>query len=143
MPFRATDFLTNYDFRRHRTPGFVVWTFPSSCRQAGLDADRQASTPSLSGLARDCHFTGFPEFDQFYSASFPAGTHVTNKSVAYTSSATSASRWNGYPKPSIKAKRCFITRLQFRAGCTPSADRLAAVSRIGSSSEWSYDPATT
>ena len=25
-----------------------------------------------TGLARDCHLTGFPEFEQFYIASFPA-----------------------------------------------------------------------
>jgi hypothetical protein len=28
------------------------------------------------GLARDCHFTGFPEFEQFYVAGFPARTQV-------------------------------------------------------------------
>jgi len=27
-------------------------------------------------LARDRHFTGFPEFEQFYSAGFPVGTQV-------------------------------------------------------------------
>ena len=28
------------------------------------------------GLARDRHVTGFPEFEQFYAAGFPAGTQV-------------------------------------------------------------------
>ena len=28
------------------------------------------------GLARDCHFTGFPEFEQFCIADFPASTQV-------------------------------------------------------------------
>ena len=28
------------------------------------------------GLARDCHFKGFPEFGQFYVAGFPARTHI-------------------------------------------------------------------
>jgi hypothetical protein len=28
------------------------------------------------GLARDRHVTGFPEFEQFYAAGFPAGTQL-------------------------------------------------------------------
>lgn len=43
----------------------------------------------LSGLARDCHFKGFPDFEQFYIAGFPARTQWP-KSVASTSSATPA-----------------------------------------------------
>jgi hypothetical protein len=43
-----------------------------------LGAARLVSTPSkrlsLSGLARDCHLTGFPEFEQFYTLGFPEGT---------------------------------------------------------------------
>ena len=30
----------------------------------------------LPGLARDCHSTGFPEFEQFYRLGFPKGTQV-------------------------------------------------------------------
>jgi len=46
----------------------------------GVGAARLVSTPSRldlvirPGLARDRHLTGFPEFEQFYSAGFPAGT---------------------------------------------------------------------
>jgi len=36
-----------------------------------VGAARLVSTPSLSGLARDCHVTGFPEFGQFYFLGFP------------------------------------------------------------------------
>ena len=47
--------------------------------RSGLGAARLVSTPSRSvapGLARDCHFTGFPEFEQFCIAGFPASTQV-------------------------------------------------------------------
>ena len=36
-----------------------------------LGAARLVSTPSLSGLARDCHVTGSPEFEQFCIPGFP------------------------------------------------------------------------
>ena len=43
------------------------------------------------GLARDRHVTGFPEFEQFYAAGFPAGTQVFSlKSDASADSATPA-----------------------------------------------------
>ncbi len=42
------------------------------------------------GLARDCHVKGFPEFGQFYFASFPASTQVLLKSAASAVSATPA-----------------------------------------------------
>lgn len=32
-----------------------------------LGAARLVSTPSPKGLARDCHLTGFPEFEQVYA----------------------------------------------------------------------------
>ena len=57
----------------------TVFTATRLCLWPGLSLDhisldlgpvRQVSTPSLSGLARDCHFTGFPEFEQFYSYRF-------------------------------------------------------------------------
>ena len=47
--------------------------------RSGLGAARLVSTPSRSiapGLARDCHFTGFPEFEQFCIVGFPASTQV-------------------------------------------------------------------
>ena len=54
------------------------------CR--GLGAARLVSTPSRTvcrpSLARDRHFKGFPEFGQFCTAGFPAGTQVRLKSVA-------------------------------------------------------------
>ena len=43
------------------------------------------------GLARDRHFTGFPEFEQFCTAGFPTGTQVLSlKSDASADSATPA-----------------------------------------------------
>src|SRR5262245_42507030 len=44
-------------------------------------------------LARDCHFTGSPEFGQFCSPGFPEGTQYF-KSLASTDSATPADRCN-------------------------------------------------
>ena len=53
----------------------MVWTIPSPWRPtplaAALGAARLVSTPSLSGLARGCHLTGFPEFEQFCVPGFP------------------------------------------------------------------------
>src|SRR5579864_2228792 len=64
-------------------PGFGVWTIPSPSRLfRSSGAARLVSTPSSTeisldqGLARDRHFTGFPEFEQFYTAGFPASTQV-------------------------------------------------------------------
>ena len=57
----------------------TAFTATKKCLWPGLSLDhiildlgpiRQVSTPSLSGLARDCHLTGFPEFEQFYSYRF-------------------------------------------------------------------------
>jgi len=46
--------------------------------EVGLDAHRQVSTPlPLGALARDCHFTGFPDFDEFSPIGFPMGTQFT------------------------------------------------------------------
>ena len=36
-----------------------------------------------AGLARDYHFTGFPEFEQFYVADFPARTQVVQVRCVY------------------------------------------------------------
>jgi hypothetical protein len=51
------------------------------------------------GLARDCHVTGFPEFEQFCIAGFPASTQSGLKSVASTDSATPA-------QPRAPIERC-------------------------------------
>ena len=63
-------------------------------RWRGLGAARLVSTPSEAlsrqGLARDCQLKGFPEFEQFCIAGFPASTHDLSKSVASTDFATSA-----------------------------------------------------
>jgi hypothetical protein len=69
------------------------YTFTMAVRPAG--AARLVSTPSppgllRRGLARDRHFTGFPEFEQFCIAGFPASTQVALKSDASADSATPA-----------------------------------------------------
>jgi hypothetical protein len=72
---------------------FGVWTIPSPwpedfrCRPSSL------YTFPTRGLARDCRRPGrygFPEFERFYSFSFPKGT--PSKSAASTSFATPACR---------------------------------------------------
>lgn len=57
---------------------FGVWTIPSPCSAGaeGRCCPSSLYTFPLPGLARDCHFTGFPEFEQFYVAGFPARTQV-------------------------------------------------------------------
>ena len=42
-----------------------------------LRASRQVSTPPLSGLARDCHIKGFPEFDWIHSRDFSRGAQIS------------------------------------------------------------------
>ena len=94
---RPTDFLTIYGFRRPRRSAlstsarFVVWTIPSP--YPGLEPERRCCPSSLytfpsgtihPGLARDCHFTGFPEFEQFCIAGFPREHSSSFKSVAST-----------------------------------------------------------
>ncbi len=75
--------------RRHHTS--------NSTREA-LGAARLVSTPSLSGLARDRHVKGFPEFEQFYFPGFPGSTQFF-KSVASTGFATSAMSSTREAKP--------------------------------------------
>jgi hypothetical protein len=74
-----TNFHTSYGFRRH--PIGRLWSglslhLASANRRVG--AARLVSTPSAvlsrCGLARDRHLTGFPEFEQFCIAGFPAST---------------------------------------------------------------------
>jgi hypothetical protein len=71
----------------------VVWTIPSPCPAIRvLGATRLVSTPSPNwGLARDWlgpEPLAFPDFERFYSRSFPLGTPM--KSDASTGSATPA-----------------------------------------------------
>lgn len=50
---------------------------------SALGAARLVSTPSRSrrpGLARDCHFKGFPEFERFYATGFPDGHPISPSS---------------------------------------------------------------
>ena len=58
-----------------------VWglDYPFTISVEDLGAARLVSTPSRPfrpGLARDRQVTGFPDFEQFCSAGFPAGTQV-------------------------------------------------------------------
>ena len=76
----------------HHTTTFVA-TYLGVCAldflfiiptKVGLDAHRKVSTPSLSGLARDYHFTGFPEFDEFSLKGFPMRTQFkTTNAMLY------------------------------------------------------------
>jgi hypothetical protein len=68
-----TDFRTSYGFRRRHTGVCGLdYTFTLAFAAAtALGAARLVSTPSLSGLARDCHLTGFPDFEQFCVPGFP------------------------------------------------------------------------
>jgi hypothetical protein len=70
--------------------GLSLRRVPAWSRELG--AARLVSTPSRPGpgLARDCHFTGFPEFEQFCIPGFPRSTQAL-KSVASADSATPAS----------------------------------------------------
>jgi len=62
--------------------GFGVWTIPSPCPDLapGVRCCRSSlyTFPAVfgPGLARDCHVTGFPGFEQFCIAGFPASTQV-------------------------------------------------------------------
>ncbi len=114
--FRPTDFLTCYGFRRRcrqrlwsglslhlSWPDGLMDKTESSVIQKALGAARLVSTPSLSGLARDCHVKGFPEFGQFYFPGFPRSTQIF-KSVASTGFATSACRDHSEPKSATRLK---------------------------------------
>jgi len=47
-----------------------------------LGISRLVSAPSFSGLAQDCHFTGFPEFERFYFNNFLLSTPFYLKAIA-------------------------------------------------------------
>ena len=83
---RPTDFLTSYDFRR-RHDGVCGLDYPFTIAFA-LGAARLVSTPSLSGLARDCRRhdpDGSPDFGQFYISDFPESTQVIQVRCVYRS----------------------------------------------------------
>lgn len=96
-----TDFLTRYGFHRRPPPLIGLGRLESglslhrATASRGLGAARLVSTPSSAlsrcGLARDCQLKGFPEFEQFCIAGFPASTQEWSKSVASTDFATPAS----------------------------------------------------
>jgi hypothetical protein len=83
--------LRPYRFSYH----FGLWSgYPVTLTLYALGAARPVSTPSPAkdfggSLARDCHFTGFPDFEQFCIHGF-AGSTQSFKSVAFTSFATPA-----------------------------------------------------
>jgi hypothetical protein len=60
------------------SPGYVSPVF--RCCPSSLYTFPTESYLLRQGLARDRHFTGFPEFEQFCTASFPAGTQVSRLS---------------------------------------------------------------
>jgi len=84
-PCGPTDFLTQLRLSPPPTAlamGFGVWTIPSPCPDLAPGVRCCPSSlytfPAVlgPGLARDRHVTGFPEFEQFCIAGFPAGTQV-------------------------------------------------------------------
>jgi hypothetical protein len=79
--------------------GFVVWTIPSPWRVRFRCCPSSLYTFPLPGLARDCHLTGFPDFEQFCISGFPGSTQTSFKSVASTDSATPA-----WPPPPIASR---------------------------------------
>jgi len=95
---RSTDFRTVHGFRRpgkrKSRPRFAVWTIPSPCpRKKGVrccPSSLYTFPEAGPGLARDCHFTGFPEFGQFCIAGFPASTQGVTQVRCVCHSATPA-----------------------------------------------------
>ena len=70
---------SHYNFSCHSIRNVCGLDFPFIIpTEVGLDAHRQVSTPlPLGALARDCHLTGFPDFDEFSPIGFPLGTQFT------------------------------------------------------------------
>ena len=69
---KPQDFLTTIVFTTLTVCG-LDYTFTISL---DLGVPRLVSTRSLSGFARYYHFTGFTEFEEFYSKGFPMGTQI-------------------------------------------------------------------
>lgn len=94
--FRPYGFSYHFGFRRRPVvPGVRGLDYPFTVPRRGPGVRCCPSslyTFPLSGLARDRHLTGFPEFEQFCIAGFPASTQGWLKSVASTNFATPASQ---------------------------------------------------
>src|SRR5712671_3381530 len=82
-----TDFRTSYGFRRRQAPSYEPWRLWSglSLHPSGfaLGAARLVSTPSRFRAWLGIAIAGFPDFEQFCTVGFPAGTQ-SFKSVAST-----------------------------------------------------------
>ena len=99
---RPYGFSYHFGFRRRAgcSGPFVVWTIPSPYPDGDVGAARLVSTPSAGAvrprrLGSGSPGIGFPEFEQFCIAGFPASTRCRNltfrfKSVASTNFATPA-----------------------------------------------------
>jgi hypothetical protein len=86
-----TDFRTNYGFRRSRRSAsaqrricgldypFTVAFAKHGVRLRCCPSSLYTFSP-FGSLARDCHFTGFPDFEQFCTDGFPPGTQVFRSS---------------------------------------------------------------
>ncbi len=102
--FRPYGFSYHFGFRRPAPAcGVRGLDYPfTMARSSALGAARLVSTPSpgIRGLARDCHLTGFPEFEQFCIPGFPRGHSRSFKSVASTNSATPA-KPSRYSRPGL------------------------------------------
>ena len=87
-PCGPTDFLTSYGFHRPERPfsrtASGLWSglslhltrIHSGLRCCPSSLYTFLSETFRTRLARDCHFTGFPEFEQFCIVGFPASTQV-------------------------------------------------------------------
>ena len=82
------DFLTATAFAAaFRRLWSGLYLHPSVCLRC---CPSSLYTFPLRGLARDCHLTGFPDFEQFYIRRFRQCTQFWFKSLVSTDSTTSA-----------------------------------------------------
>ncbi len=124
-----TDFRTRHGLRR-RPLRWGVWgldypfTMPAPPNGApGTGAARLVSTPSggrAAGLARDCRGAlapaGFPEFEQFYAAGFPAGTQsISPMRLPFRHTRTPAAL--GRPRRPAKCEKRRRASRAVHAGC--------------------------
>ena len=81
-----TDFLTIYGFHRCLRSGICGLDYPFVIAPGLRRCPSSLYTFPFPGLARDCHFIGFPEFEQLYSRRFQRGTHwlTARKSPVFT-----------------------------------------------------------
>ena len=92
----------------------MVWTIPSPFVTSGLGAARLVSTPSRKyfrawlGIA----LSGFPDFEQFYSASFPAGTQLLKSAVSADFTNVMSKLWpNTYVMCKFMRKFCNLASI--------------------------------